>query len=97
MNVQILLVMLICLIIPVLPVYLGSTSPSGDKFPSSDFLFENPDQENSLFDRIEGELKIFGPFAFFAIFLIGTSLSDQSSYLSSRSLSLRHKTSVLRC
>ncbi len=95
--IQILLVIVICFFISALPAYLGCTNFSGIKFASSDLFFENPNQENGLPDSGKNELKVFGATAFFTMFLLGINLSEQSSHLHFRGLSLRHKTSVLRC
>jgi hypothetical protein len=80
-----------------LPAYLRCTDFSGTKFASSDLFFQNPDQENGLPDSGKSELKIFGPTAFFTIFLLGTNLSEECSHLFSRALSLLQKASILRC
>ena len=95
-SIQIFLVVAISLFILALPAYLRCTSLSETKFASSDLGFENPGQENGLPDN-ENELKVFGPIAFFTIFLLSTNLFEQSSHLSRRTLSLRQQTSVLRC
>jgi hypothetical protein len=42
-------------------------------------------------------LKVFGPTAFFTIFLLSTNLFEQSPHLFPRSLCLCQNTSVLRC
>ena len=95
-SIQIFLVIAISLFILAFPAYLRCTNLSETKFASSDLGFENPDQENGLPDN-ENELKVFGPTAFFTIFLLGTNLFEQSSHLFSQALSLRQKTFVLRC
>jgi hypothetical protein len=89
-------VIAICFSILAIPAYLRCTRLSQTKFVSSDLSFENPDQEEGLPDG-EKELKVFGPTAFFTLFLLGTNLSEQSSHLFSRALSLRQSTFVLRC
>jgi len=92
--IQILLVIVISFFIL---AYLGCTNFFGTKFASSVLFFENPIQENRLPDSGENALKGFGATAFFTTFLLGINLSEQSSHLHFRGLSLRHKTSVLRC
>lgn len=95
-SIEIFLVIAISLFILGLPAYLRCTNLSETKFVSSDLSFENPDQENGLPDN-ETELKIFGPTAFFTMFLLDTNLFDQSSHLFCQVLSARQKTFVLRC
>jgi hypothetical protein len=96
-RIQIPLVMAICLFVMVLPAYLRSNDFSGTKSASSDFIFQNPDQENELPDGGKNELKAFGSAAFFAIFLLSTNLSEHSSHPIFRALSLCQKASILRC
>ncbi len=95
-RIQISLVIAISLFILALPAYLRCTNLSETKFASSDLGFENPGQENGLPDN-ENELKVFGPTAFFTIFLLSTDLFEQSPHLFPRPLSLCQKTSILRC
>jgi len=95
-SIQIFLVIAISLFILALPAYFRCTSFSETKFVSCDLSFENPDQEGGLPDN-ENELKVFGPTAFFTIFLLGTNLFEQSSPLFSQALSLCQKTFILRC
>jgi len=96
-SIEIPLVIAICLFVLALPGYLRSTNLSETKFASSDLFFENPDQEKGLPDSGENESKVFGQTAFLTIFLLGTNLSEQSSYLFSQTFSLHQKTFVLRC
>jgi hypothetical protein len=96
-SIQIPLVIVICFFILALPAYLRCTDFSGTKFASSDLFFENPNQENGLPDSGEGALKVFGPTAFFTIFLLGNNVSEQSSHLFFRALSLLQGASILRC
>jgi len=95
-SIQIFLVIVICLFILALPAYLRCTNLSEIKLASSDLGFENSDQEKGLPDN-ENELKVFGPTAFFTIFLLSTDLFGQPSHFFFKTLSLRQKTSVLRC
>jgi hypothetical protein len=95
-RIQIFLALTISLFILAFPAYLRCTQLSQTKFVSSDLSFENLDQEEGLPDN-EKELKVFGPTAFLVIFVSGTNLFEQSLHLFSHTLSLRHKTSVLRC
>ncbi len=95
-NIQIFLVIAISVFILALPPSPGSTKPAQIKFVSSDLSFENPDQEERLPDSEHG-LKVFGPTAFLTIFLLCTNVFQQSSHLFPRALSLRQRTSVLRC
>jgi hypothetical protein len=95
-RIQIFLALTISLFILATPAYLRCTKLSQAKFISSDLSFENPDREEGLPDN-EKELRVYGPSAFFTIFLLGTNLFDESSHLFPRSLSLRQKTFVLRC
>jgi len=95
-RIQFFLVIAISLFILALPAYLRCTNLSETKFASSDLGFENPGQENGLSDNGNG-LKVFGPSAFFTLFLLSTNLFEQSSHLFSQVLSLRQKTPVLRC
>jgi len=85
-----------CFFILAFPAYLRSTRLSQTKFVSSDLSFENPDQEEGLPDN-EKELKVYGPSTLLIMFFLGINLFEQSSHLFPRSLSLRQKTSVLRC
>ena len=95
-RIQIFLIIAICFFILAFPAYLRCTKLSQTKFVSSDLSFENPDQEEGLPDN-EKELKVFGPTAFFTLFLLGTNLFELSSHLFSQSVSLRQKTLFLRC
>jgi hypothetical protein len=95
-RIRFFLVIAISLFILALPAYLRCTNLTETKFASSDLGFENPDQENGLFDT-ENELKVFGPTSVFTIFLLVTNLFDQSSHLFSQTLSFRQRTFVLRC
>jgi len=95
-GIEIFLVIAISLFILALPAYLRCTQLSQTKFVSSDLSFENPGQEEGLPDN-EKELKVYGPSALLIIFLLGTNLFEQSSYLFSRALSLRQRIVVLRC
>jgi len=95
-RIQFILVIAISLFILALPAYLRCTNLSETKFATSDLGFENPGQENGLPDN-ENELKVFGPTAFFIIFLLGTNPFEQYSQLFFQVLSLRKKTFVLRC
>jgi hypothetical protein len=95
-RIQIFLALTISLFILAFPAYLRCTQLSQTKFVSSDLGFENLDQEEGLPDN-EKELKVFGPTAFLVICVSGTNLFEQSLHLFSHTLSLRHKTSVLRC
>jgi hypothetical protein len=95
-RIQIILVIAICIFILAFPAYLLCTRLSQTRFVSSDLSFENPDQGEGLPDN-EKELKVFGPTAFFTLFLLGANLFEQSSHLFSQALSLRQKTFVLRC
>jgi|GEM_PF-347301 hypothetical protein len=95
-RIQIFLALTISLFILAFPAYLRCTQLSQTKFVSSDLSFENLDQEEGLPDN-EKELKVFGPTAFLVICVSGTNLFEQSLHLFSHTLSLRHKTSVLRC
>jgi hypothetical protein len=94
-RIQIFLALTISLFILAFPAYLRCTQLSQTKFVSSDLSFENLDQDEGLPDN-EKELKVFGPTAF-NICVSGTNLFEQSLHLFSHTLSLRHKTSVLRC
>jgi hypothetical protein len=94
---QILLVIVICFFVLAPPAYFHCTDLSGTKFASSALFFENPYQEIGLPDSGEDVLKVFGPTAFFTIFLLGTNLSKESSHLFFRPLSLCQETSILRC
>jgi hypothetical protein len=94
-RIQIFLVIAISLFILGLPAYLRCTQLSQTKFVSSDLSFENPDQEEWLPDNGK-ELKVYGPSGFL-IFLLGTNLFEQSSYLFPQALSLRQRIVVLRC
>jgi hypothetical protein len=95
-RIHIFLVIAICFSILAIPAYLRCTQLSQTKFVSSDLSFENPDQEEGLPDSGK-ELKVFGPTAFFTLFLLGINLSEQSSHLFSPALSLRQGAFVLRC
>ena len=95
-GIQIFLVIAISLFILALPAYLLCSKLSQTKFISSDLSFENPDQEEALPDN-ERELKVYGRSASLIIFLSGTNLFKQSSYLFSQALSLRQGIVVLRC
>jgi len=95
-RIQIYLVISISLFILASPAYLHCTMLSQAKFISSDLSFENPDQEERLPDN-EKELKGYGPSTLSITFFWGTHSFEQSSHLFPRSLSLRQKTSVLRC
>jgi hypothetical protein len=95
-GIQIFLVTAISLSIVALPAYLRCAQLSQTKFVSSDLSFENPDEEEGLPDN-EKELKVYGPSALLIMFFFGFNLFEQSSHLFPRSLSLRQKTSVLRC
>jgi hypothetical protein len=95
-RIQIFLVIAISLFILSLPAYLLCTQLSQTKFVSSDLNFENPNQEEGL-PANEKELKVYGSSGFLIIFLLGTNLFEQSSYLSSQTLSLRQRIVVLRC
>jgi hypothetical protein len=95
-RIQIFLVIAISLFILAFPAYLRCTKLSQTKFVSSDLSFENPDQEEGVPDN-EKELKVCGPSTLLIMFLLGINLFGQSSHLFPRSLSLRQKTSVLRC
>jgi hypothetical protein len=97
-RIQIFLVLTISLFILAFPAYLRCTQLSQTKFVSSDLSFEDLGQEEGLPDN-EKELKVFGPTAFLGIGIcvLGTNLFEQSLHLFSHTLSLRHKTSVLRC
>ena len=95
-GIEILLIIAISLFILALPAYLGCTHLSQTKFVSSDLGFENPDQEEGLPDN-EKKLKVYEPSAFLIIFLLGTNLFEQSSYLFPQALSLRQRIVVLLC
>ena len=95
-NRQIFLAIAISLFILALPAYLRCTNLSETKFISFDLSFENSDQKDGPFDNQNG-LRVFGPPAFFAIFLLDTNLFERSSHLFSQALSLRQKTFVLLC
>jgi hypothetical protein len=95
-GIKIFLIIAISLFILALPAYFRYTQLSQSKFISSDLGFENPDQEEGLPDN-ERELKVYGPSAFLMIFLLGTHLFEQPSYLFSQSLFLHQRTIVLRC
>jgi hypothetical protein len=95
-GIQILLVITISLFILALPDYLRYTHLSQTKFVSSDLGFEDPEQEEGLADN-EKELKVYEPSAFLIIFLLGTNLLEQYSYLFPKALSFRQRIVVLRC
>ena len=95
-RIQIFLALTISLFILAFPAYLRCTQFSQTKFASSDLRIENLDQEEVSPDN-EKELKVFGPTNFLVIFVSDTNLFEQSLYLFSHTLSLRHKTFVLRC
>ena len=95
-RIQILLAITISLFILALPACLRCTQLSQTKLVASDLSFENPDQEEGLPDN-EKELKVYGPSTLLIMFLLGINLFEQPSHLFPRSLSLRQKTSVLRC
>lgn len=95
-GIQIFQVIAISLFILALPAYLRCTQLSQTKFVSSDLSFENQDQKEGLPDN-DKELKVYGPSTLLIIFLLGINLSEQSSHLFPRSLSLCQKTFVLRC
>jgi hypothetical protein len=95
-SIQIFLVIVISLFILTFPAYPRCTQLSQTKFVSSDLSFGDLDQEEGLPNN-EKELKVFGPTAFLVIYVSGTNLFEQSLHLFSHTLSLRHKTSVLRC
>ena len=95
-RIQIYLIIAISLFILAFPAYLRCTRLSQTKFVSSDLSFENPDQEEGLPDN-EKESKGYGPSTLLIRFLWDANLFEQSSHLLPRSLSLRQKTSVLRC
>jgi len=94
--IQFILVIAISFFILAPPVCLRYTQWSEAKFLSPDLAFENPDRENRPTDN-ENTLKVFGPVAFFILFILGTDLFVQSSRFFSQSFSLRHKTFCLRC
>jgi hypothetical protein len=93
---QVFLVIAVSFFILAFPAYLHCNNLSEADFLSSDLSFENPDQQNGPSDY-GNELKVFGPTAFFIIFLTGTNLFEQSSHSFSQAPSLRQKTLVLRC
>jgi len=95
-NIRIFLVIAISLFLLALPAYHRCTNFSKTKFVSFDLSFENPEQENGLPDN-ENELKVFGPAAFFTIFLLGINLFEEPSRLFSRAISLLQENSVLLC
>jgi len=95
-SIQILLVTAISLFLLALPASHRCTNFSKTKFVSFDLSMENHDKKDELLGN-ENELKVFGPAAFFTIFLPGINLFEQSSRLFSRALSLRQRNFVLRC
>jgi hypothetical protein len=95
-GIQIFLVIAIFVFILAPPAFLRYSNLSDAKFLSPDLGFENPDRENSPPDN-ESALKVFGPAAFFILFILGTHLFEQSSHFFPQSFYMRHKTFGLRC
>jgi hypothetical protein len=95
-SLQIFLAMAICLIILALPAYLSCANLSETKIVSSDFAFENPDQESGL-PANETALRVSGPASSFTQSVLGSHLLERPSLLLFQNCSRHQDAFVLRC